>query len=82
MSENQQLKTHLVLPGKNESRGQIIIRAEKVTVSNDNIYFSAKAFNLPSNITWLCGNDDPFFYIERSTDSGGQGFVKVYQCKY
>jgi len=48
-SHNQTYVADLFMPNKHKSRGKIIVRLEKVSTSNDMIYFNAKATNLPSS---------------------------------
>lgn len=73
----------LLLPNKKKkkSRGKIILRAEKMSTSNDLIYFSVNIHNLRSNKGWFCGSDDPFFYIEKARNDNQDEFLKVIQSE-
>lgn len=47
-SYQQTYVTDLFIPSKKTSRGKITVKLEKVSTSNDMIYFDGKAMNLPS----------------------------------
>ena len=80
-SSEQRLTSDLYLPGKTKSRGKIILNLEKVTTSNDMIYFDLEVKNLKSTKTFLCGSDDPFFFIERSRTVDSKDFLRVVESE-
>ena len=51
-SYEQRLIADLTEPGRTTSRGKIILNLEKVTTSNDMIYFDLEVRNLKSTITF------------------------------
>ena len=51
-SHEQRLIADLTEPGKTTSRGKIILNLEKVTTSNDMVYFDLEVRNLKPTITF------------------------------
>ncbi|CAI2386987.1 unnamed protein product [Moneuplotes crassus] len=80
---NTTLTDTLTLPNKKKkkSRGQIILRAEKVSSNNDIVYFSMRINHLKPNKGWFCSSDDPFFFIERARESNQKEFLRVIQTE-
>ena len=60
--------------------GQIVIKLEKTSHCNDAIYFTGRGYDLPTKkmLFWL-GNDDPFYFVERSRSPDSQDFVRIIQ---
>ena len=60
----------ITLPGRVESRGKLVLRADSINSSNDEIQLSIKADRLKSCKTLFgaVGKDDPFFYLSRGRE--------------
>jgi hypothetical protein len=58
-AQNTTLVLDLMLPGKNSSRGKIIIRADSVAASNDEVEIKASA-KLISRGGTCCRTDNPY----------------------
>ena len=80
-SHNQCMTGDLKLPNKPKSRGKIIVQLEKVSTCNDMVYFDAIAVNLPSKKFLWFGNNNPFFFIERSRTPDSDEFIRVIQSQ-
>ena len=62
--------------------GKITIKLERTSHSNDAIYFTGRAYDLPTKkmLFWI-GSDNPFYFIERSRSPDSNDFVRVIQSK-
>ena len=73
----------LNLPNSSASRGKIVVRADSVAQSNDDIQFRARATLNESKGGCLCGSDNPYLLIQRArqADSAARGgdFIRVHQ---
>ena len=66
--------------GKNA--GGITIKLDKISQSNDMIYFSSRASKLPSKVKMgIFGYDKPFYFIEYERTPDSNDFVRVIQSK-
>lgn len=76
-SYNQTLTGDLRMPGKQKPRGKIILNLEKVSTNNDMFYFDLEVHNLKSHKFCIFGQDDPFFFIERSRTPDSDHYIRV-----
>ena len=61
-------------------KGKITVRLEKVSLSNDVVHFTAKAFHLPTKKKLiLFGYDKPFYFIERTRSPDSNEYIRVLQ---
>ena len=78
-SRNQTFTSNLFSKNGNTT-GKITISAQKVTTDNRMVKFDCSIQGLPSQRYWLFfGNDDPFFYIERSKTPDSDEFIRIYE---
>ena len=70
----------LTVPGKSTSRGKIIVRADSVKNSNDEVSFSLAAIITARQGGMCCGADNPYVLISRSRggDMSQTEFVNVF----
>jgi hypothetical protein len=70
----------LTIPGKSTSRGKIIIRADSVKNSNDEISFNLDAIITSRQGGCCCGADNPYVLVSRSRggDQSQVEFVHVF----
>lgn len=79
-SRNMTYVNDLTLPKqkKSKSRGKVIIRAEQVNYSNDDVKFKAKITGLTSKKgIFCCFSNDPFVFIERARKMESKEFVRI-----
>jgi hypothetical protein len=72
------------LPGKTNKRGEIIVKADSVKSSNDEIGFFAEATLNTGFAGCFCGSDKPYLLIYRSRGediSATAEFVRVHQTE-
>jgi len=73
----------LTLPGGTASRGKIVVRADSVAMSNDEVSFTVRA-EIQGQGGWCCGMDNPYLLISRARsgeiDSGvsQRDFMRVF----
>ncbi|CAG9334743.1 unnamed protein product [Blepharisma stoltei] len=78
-SQGQQLIKTLKLPGKHESRGNIILRTEEVSANKDMVCIEMGARGL-KDISSLFGTFKPFFCISKAMENGA--YQRVYMSEY
>ncbi|TNV81618.1 hypothetical protein FGO68_gene13326 [Halteria grandinella] len=79
-SDNQNFTGDLKLPGVEASRGQIFVRADNVTMSNDEVSFTVKA-DMQDQGGWLCCRlDNPYLLISRARS--GEVDVRIEERDY
>lgn len=61
-SMKQTFIADLNLPGHTASRGKIVVRADSVAMSNDEVTFRVRA-EIQGQGGWCCGMDNPYLLI-------------------
>ena len=71
------------MPGKTNKRGEIIVKADSVRSSNDEIGFFAQATLNRSFAGFCCGGNKPYLLIYRSRaeEISATEFVRVHQTE-
>lgn len=71
------------MPGKTNKRGEIIVKADSVRSSNDEIGFFAQATLNRSFAGFCCGANKPYLLIYRSRgeEISATEFVRVHQTE-
>ena len=75
-AQRQTFLEDLKIPGKNVPRGKLILRADSLKESNNEVEMKFSASGLPDKATCLCGSNDPFCVISRKIHQ--QEWVKVH----
>ena len=65
-AQRQTWMADLTIGGKSQSRGKIIVRADSVKNSNDEVSFALTALIIATQAGWCCGADQPYLMISRS----------------
>ena len=82
MGSRSQTYTAKIESKSGKITGSITIKLDKISQSNDLVYFSAKAFKLPSKTKMgLFGYDRPFYFIEYERTPDSNDFVRVLQSE-
>ena len=77
-------QSQLLVPGSEiANRGTIIIRADVISKSNDDIFMRVKASLYPLTTLGCCaGVNNPYFVLSRSRPEDPKDFVRVYQSDF
>ena len=80
MGSSHQIFSSEIMNKSGKTTGKIIVKLEKVSSTNDIVYFTGRAYNLPSKKKMiLFGYDRPFYFIERTRSPDSEEHTRIVQ---